>query len=158
MTFMAFSVLEGFEELPLKSDRLCQLWPLGFTVCHYLKTNKPLNQMWTEKGIEQLKQYAKENDIPIDGIVITFNDIAYSKACGRTGHHYQFFLCCFLLLSLVLCYRPESLQCNGSGHFLLFPLSPLSYALVVIFLVPVWVFVWVSAQTYRLVNSVHYYT
>lgn len=89
VTFMAFGVLEGFEELPLKSDRLCQLWPLGFTVCHYLKTNKPLNQMWTEKGIEQLKQYAKENDIPIDGIVITFNNVAYSKTCGRTGHHYK---------------------------------------------------------------------
>lgn len=89
VTFMAFHVLEGFEELPLKSDRLCQLWPLGFTVCHYLKTNKPLNQMWTERGIEQLKQYAKENDIPIDGIVITFNDVAYSKTCGRTGHHYK---------------------------------------------------------------------
>lgn len=89
VTFMAFNVLEGFEELPLKSDRLYQLWPLGFTVCHYLKTNKPLDRMWTEKGIEQLKQYARENDIPIDGIVITFNDAAYSKTCGRTGHHYK---------------------------------------------------------------------
>ena len=66
-----------------------RLYGLVFEPHSYLKTNKPLNQMWTERGIEQLKQYAKENDIPIDGIVITFNDVAYSKTCGRTGHHYK---------------------------------------------------------------------
>lgn len=27
--------------------------------------------------------------IPIDGIVVTYNDIAFSKRCGRTGHHYK---------------------------------------------------------------------
>lgn len=86
VTFMAFGVLEGFEELPLKSDRLLQLRPLGFINCHYLKTNAPLNQRWTDEGIKLLQQYAVENDIPIDGIVVTFNDVAYSKACGNTGH------------------------------------------------------------------------
>ena len=39
--------------------------------------------------IRQLKQYAADADIPIDGIVITYNDIALSKSCGRTGHHYK---------------------------------------------------------------------
>ena len=37
--------------------------------------------------IRQLKEYAADADIPIDGIVITYNDIALSKSCGRTGHH-----------------------------------------------------------------------
>ena len=27
--------------------------------------------------------------IPIDGIVVSFNDIAYAQSCGRTGHHYK---------------------------------------------------------------------
>lgn len=31
----------------------------------------------------------KDSDIPIDGIVVTYNDIAFSKGCGRTGHHYK---------------------------------------------------------------------
>lgn len=35
------------------------------------------------------QQYAKDSDIPIDGIVVTYNDIAFSKRCGRTGHHYK---------------------------------------------------------------------
>ena len=43
----------------------------------------------TEDGIKQLQQYAKDSDIPIDGIVVTYNDIAFSKRCGRTGHHYK---------------------------------------------------------------------
>ena len=42
-----------------------------------------------EKGIQQLKSYAKENDIPIDGIVLTYNDIAFSESCGKTRHHYK---------------------------------------------------------------------
>ena len=25
----------------------------------------------------------------IDGIVATYNDVAYAKSCGRTGHHYK---------------------------------------------------------------------
>lgn len=87
VTFMTFGVLEGFEELPLKSDRLLQLRPLGFVNCHYLKTNAPLNQKWTDEGIKLLRQYALDNDIPIDGIVVTFNDAAYSKTCGNTTNH-----------------------------------------------------------------------
>ncbi|WP_338125292.1 BRCT domain-containing protein [Pseudoflavonifractor phocaeensis] len=40
-------------------------------------------------AIERLQELAKKNDIPIDGIVVTYNDIPYSKSCGRTGHHYK---------------------------------------------------------------------
>lgn len=42
-----------------------------------------------EAGIYQLRQYATDKDIPIDGIVVSFNDIAYAQSCGRTGHHYK---------------------------------------------------------------------
>lgn len=89
VTFMPFNVLEGFDQLELKSDKLTQLWPLGFTVCPYLKTNAPLNQKYIDMGVERLKELAQEHDVPIDGIVVTFNDIAYSKSCGRTNHHYK---------------------------------------------------------------------
>ena len=40
--------------------------------------------IWTP-GIRHLRKYAQENDIPIDGIVVTYNDAAYAKSCGRTG-------------------------------------------------------------------------
>ena len=86
---MPFNVLEGMEEVPRKSERLKALRPLGFLPCKYMVTKRPLTQEETEDGIRQLKQYAADADIPIDGIVITYNDIALSKSCGRTGHHYK---------------------------------------------------------------------
>ena len=89
LQFMPFNVLEGMEELPRKSERLKVLRPLGFLPCKYMVTKRPLTQKETEEGIRRLKEYAADADIPIDGIVITYNDIALSKSCGRTGHHYK---------------------------------------------------------------------
>lgn len=89
VTFMPFNVLEGLEAMSLKSDRLLQLWAYGFTVCPYFKTTATLNQHYIDMAIERLQEIAKKNDIPIDGIVVTYNDIPYSKSCGRTGHHYK---------------------------------------------------------------------
>ena len=82
-------MLEGFEEYPLKSDRLTMLSPLGFYLCSYLKTKAPLSLKWVKVGIEQMQKLAEEHDLPIDGIVFTFNDVAYSKSCGQTNHHYK---------------------------------------------------------------------
>ena len=89
VTFMPFSVLVGFDDLPRKSERLKEIQKLGFNPCKYLVTKRPLTQEETEDGIKQLQQYAKDSDIPIDGIVVTYNDIAFSKSRGRTGHHYK---------------------------------------------------------------------
>lgn len=89
LNFMAFHVLEGFDELSLKSERLMQLWNLGFTVCYYLKSQRKLKLDDLELGIKKLQEYAETYDIPIDGIVMNYNDVAYSKSCGRTRHHYK---------------------------------------------------------------------
>lgn len=89
VTFMPFSVLEGFDELPRKSERLSKLPGLGFQVCKRLVSKAIPSQRAVESGIENLRQYAQENDIPIDGIVVTYDDIVYAKSCGRTGHHYK---------------------------------------------------------------------
>ena len=89
VTFMAFNVLEGFSILERKSDRLYALAPLGFQPCKFLVSNRRLAVSELQDGIERLQKYAEENDIPIDGIVASYNDVAYSKTCGRTGHHYK---------------------------------------------------------------------
>lgn len=89
LMFMPFTVLEGFENLPRKSERLKELSALGFTPCKYLVTKRTLTQAEAEDGIKQLQQYARDKDIPIDGIVVTYNDVAFAKSCGRTGHHYK---------------------------------------------------------------------
>ena len=89
VTFMPFTVLEGFEELPMKSERLKRLRALGFVPCKYLVSKYAPSPKEMEEAISLLRQYALDNDIPIDGIVVTYNDVAYSKTCGRTGHHYK---------------------------------------------------------------------
>lgn len=91
VTFMPFSVIEGMTELEKKSLKLKQLRAFGFQVCKYVvtKDGRKITLQELEGGIGQLRQFASNNDIPIDGIVMSYNDIAYSKACGRTGHHYK---------------------------------------------------------------------
>ena len=89
VTFMPFNVLEGFDSLENKSDKLNLLSALGFTTCYHLISNRKLTQTDMEAGIQRLRQFAENNDIPIDGIVVTYNNIAYAKSCGRTGHHYK---------------------------------------------------------------------
>lgn len=86
---MPFAVLEGFPDLKTKAAKLRRLPELGFTPCKFLLTNRPLSQSEMDGAIRQLRAYAKDNDIPIDGIVLTYNDIAFSESCGRTGHHYK---------------------------------------------------------------------
>lgn len=87
--FMPFSVLEGYPDLTTKSQKLYQLPVLGFSICKFMVSQSVLTQAEIEGGIAQLRQFATANDIPIDGVVMTFNDIAFSKSCGRTGHHYK---------------------------------------------------------------------
>ena len=89
ITFMAFNALEGLVTMALKSERLQYLQSLGFPVCHYLKSNRKMTLAELESGVKMLRDYAKKYDVPIDGVVMTYNDAAYSKSCGRTGHHYK---------------------------------------------------------------------
>lgn len=89
VTFMPFNVLEGFDELPAKSERLKRLRELGFQPCYYLLSKHSPSLQGMENGIQKLRDYARDNDIPIDGIVATYNDAAFAKTCGRTGHHYK---------------------------------------------------------------------
>lgn len=89
VTFMPFSVLEGYSELTTKSQKLCQLPSLGFSICKFVVSKRVLSRNEIESGIEQLQRFARANDIPIDGVVVSYNDIAFSKSCGRTEHHYK---------------------------------------------------------------------
>lgn len=87
--YMPFAVVEGFPELELKSQKLRKLPELGFQVCKFVISRRSLTCQEMEDGIGKLRQFASDNDIPIDGIVASYNDIAFSLSCGRTGHHYK---------------------------------------------------------------------
>lgn len=93
VSFIPFNVLEGFEEIPeaqnSKNEKLYQLHLLGFSLCSSYLTLGAYTREGIGAMVERLQREAEEQDIPIDGIVATFDDIAHSKTCGRTGHHYK---------------------------------------------------------------------
>lgn len=57
----------------------------GFEVVPYVTYNSNTDDI--NKKIEQLKAVAKEKSYPIDGLVISYNDVEYGKSLGMTGHH-----------------------------------------------------------------------
>ena len=89
LTFMPFSVLEGLDQYEAKSQKLSCLRTFGFQFCKYLVSKAALKQEEVEGAIQALRKYAESCDVPIDGIVISYNDVAFSKSCGRTGHHFK---------------------------------------------------------------------
>ncbi len=64
-----------------KEEELFWLKDQGFDVVPYYKVTSETVPSAVEKFSEEITQ----NDLPSDGLVITFNDIEYSKSLGRTA-------------------------------------------------------------------------
>jgi DNA ligase (NAD+) len=62
------------------SQRFEKAKEFGFTVVPYFIINN------LEENISQLEEIAKEKQIPIDGLVASYNDIAYGLSLGNTSH------------------------------------------------------------------------
>lgn len=58
---------------------------IGFEVVPYVTYNSKTDDI--DKKIEELKAIAEEKSYPIDGLVITYNNVEYGKSLGFTGHH-----------------------------------------------------------------------
>jgi DNA ligase (NAD+) len=84
--FMAFDVIEGLDGNS-KFKNLNTLKSYGFYTEKYFMI--PNNKSDLEKVIETLQEVATKNSVPIDGIVIRYDDVKYSKAQGKTSHHYN---------------------------------------------------------------------
>lgn len=90
--FLPFSVNEGLDEYPelrtIKRAKTIKLTEFGFGKLETIQFSFADADMM-QHHIELLQKKAEEEDLPIDGMVITYDDIAFSKTCGRTGHHYK---------------------------------------------------------------------
>lgn len=80
LTFIAWDVIYGFEEEKYLWNKLNKIADLGFIIVPCIQSDD-----WDAK--EFVQNQAKEAGYPIDGLVFKFNDIAYGKAQGATGHH-----------------------------------------------------------------------
>ena len=88
--FYAFNVLEGLEEINSLNGRLTRIKEFGFDVCKYRMFNpKDIEFETFDFMMDSMVMEAQKENIPIDGLVVMYDDIEYGKKQGRTGHHYR---------------------------------------------------------------------
>ena len=83
LSFVAWDVIEGFEDCKTLSHKLTKLLDYGFLVTPFTIINS------VEDRISFIQKAAEDNDYPIDGVVFKFNDVAYYQSLGRTEHHFK---------------------------------------------------------------------
>lgn len=80
--FIAWKMIKGSDSNSF-NQRLDILNNLGFDVTpRYI-----VNQETIEEMINWFKEIAERNGVPIDGMVLGYDDIAYGESLGATGHH-----------------------------------------------------------------------
>jgi DNA ligase (NAD+) len=93
LSFVAWDVIEGYEEENELFWRLNEIEQLGFTtvpmIAIYLHQDGKYSETVGEDTIDHLKKQASFHGFPIDGIVYKFNDISYGKSLGATSHHFK---------------------------------------------------------------------
>ena len=80
LTFVAWDVIKGFDNLDYLSEKLSRLYALNFTTVPWISGDD-------RDAKEFLVNKAKELGYPIDGLVFKFDNIAYGELQGATGHH-----------------------------------------------------------------------
>lgn len=80
--FIAWKSITGIKNDSF-SERLDILKSWGFETVPYIKADKTKVQ----DHIEYLKERAALNNYPIDGLVFSYDGVAYGESLGFTGHH-----------------------------------------------------------------------
>lgn len=86
LSFIAYNI-KG-EEFQTKQEILTHLDYSGFNICPYYEFI-PSDGVDFTSEINNLKDIAKDLSIPIDGLVMEYNDIAYGDQLGRTSKFFN---------------------------------------------------------------------
>ena len=90
--FLPFAVIDGLPEVETETDskrmKLAKITEFGFGRVRSIQFATANNDMM-ELHIKVLRDKAAEEDLPIDGLVLSYDSISYSRTCGRTGHHFK---------------------------------------------------------------------
>ena len=92
LTFIAWDVVEGFDDLDNLSNKLLRLKNYGFITVpfyNYPAFDADNNLISIDLVIDQIKEVSKDKGYPIDGIVFKFDNINYGKSLGETAHHFK---------------------------------------------------------------------
>lgn len=82
LSFVAWDVIEGFDEKENLSEKFNALLDLGFFVVPFVST-----AIFDDDVVETVKTLSAKEELPIDGVVFKFDNVAYGKAQGETAHH-----------------------------------------------------------------------
>ena len=88
--FIAWKVptaIEDFDNNDSFLHRLLCIKNLGFDIVPLLTYAKDADEKYINEMVEALKNNAESMGYPIDGLVITYNNIPYGESLGATGHH-----------------------------------------------------------------------
>ena len=92
LMFIPFSVLNGLDELKTKTEKLERLVSFGFEKNSYVcceKSVQTIRENEVQALVDGLIVEAQQRKLPIDGLVLSYNDVAYSRLLGRTEHHFK---------------------------------------------------------------------
>lgn len=86
LRFIAWKCVDGIDDNSF-SNRLYKMQELGFEVVPHRTVPENVSKEELEQIIEELQSEAENKGFPIDGIVFGFDDVAFGKSLGATGHH-----------------------------------------------------------------------
>lgn len=84
LTFIAWDILKGLDDLPLLSSRLSKLKQMGFITVPCFGSNKSISLI-----PDLIVSMTNALSYPIDGVVFKFNDVNYGRSLGETAHHFK---------------------------------------------------------------------
>ena len=82
--FIAWRLVDGYDNNSFM-NRLDYLKSLGFEIVKYVNFEYKKDKL--ESQLEYGREIANELGLPIDGMVVSFDDVVFSEAMGATSHH-----------------------------------------------------------------------
>ena len=83
LQFIAWDVIQGFEDSEFVSDRLVTLKDFGFTVVPYCAYDD------LQRDVDEVIMWADHYGYPIDGVVFKYDNVEYGRSLGKTSHHFK---------------------------------------------------------------------
>lgn len=82
LTFIAWNMIEGYDDINSFTKRLEILNDLGFCVVPWIQEH-PIY------AVHDIQEICSKYGYPIDGVVFKFDDVKYGKSLGETAHHFK---------------------------------------------------------------------
>lgn len=88
LTFVAWDIIQGYDNLPTLSKKLEQLRELGFLIPAWSK-DIPSDKEIIENIIADIRKESYSYGYPIDGVVFKIDDCKIYNSLGATDHHFR---------------------------------------------------------------------